>query len=317
MNLKRMTLKELKLMAGQKLGELAARLKTKADLISALEKLVPVSEPKVPPQPKVVPVERAAVKAAPAPQPKYGAPKAPVASPPAVRPQVVPKKVARPAAAVAGAASMPKVTVPSLAHPRGSAGSDDAARPPASGGLAAPSLTVTQDFFVMPGTARLPSAHADDRVLAFPRDSGGIYVSWDFSAQTWGVGPATLEVVEGDEVLSSHPVDAPWGGRFIDVSAASAVFVEVRRGPMLLGRSPFLSLPPSRGQKVERKRLSVRWNEPLPARGHAVPSSRPYTALTQVRVERIEASSDVRRVEEEELGWDVSSSRVDVTSRMA
>ncbi|MFT3837077.1 MAG: hypothetical protein QM723_08780 [Myxococcaceae bacterium] len=308
MNLKRMTLKELKLLAGQKLGELAARLKTKADLISALEKLVPASSPPVPAQPKLVPVERAAVKAAPPPAPKYGAPKAPVASPPAVRPTVVPKKVARPAAAAAPV-SMPKVTRPLEVAEKPS---------PVSAPLPArPSLTVTQDFFVMPGTARLPSAHADDRVLAFPRDTGGIYVSWDFSERTWGSGPATLEVVEGDEVLSSHPVDAPWGGRFIDVSAAGAVFVEVRRGPMLLGRSPFLSLPPVRGQKVERKRLSVRWSEPLPARGHAVPSNRPYTALTKVRIERIEASSDVRRIEEEELGWDVSSSQMGVTSRMA
>jgi hypothetical protein len=291
-NLKRMTLKELKLLAGQKLGELAAKLKTKADLISALEQLIP--EPKGPVRPKLVPVVAAEVKPAPAPQPKYGAPKAPVASPPAVKPQVVPKKPTKAVAPRPVAAVMPKVTLPVT--------ETVAARPPAPVMMpAAPSLTVTQDFFVQPGTARLPASHADDRVLAFPRDTGGLYVSWDFSERTWGAGSATLEVVEGDEVLSSQPIDAPWGGRFIEVAASSAVFVEIRRGPALLGRSHFLSLPPSRGAKTERKRLKVRWSEPLPTRAQAMASNRPYRGLTGVRTERVDVSSGVRLIEEDEL----------------
>jgi len=301
-NLKRLTLKELKVLAGQKLGELAARLKTKADLISALEKLVP--EPPPTAKPTLVPVAAAAVKPAPAPQPKYGAPRAPVASPPAVKPQVVPKKVARPAPQ--GSPVLPKVTLPLAAE------TSEHAAPPKAPVPAAASLTVTQDFFVMPGTARLPTAHADDRVLAFPRDTGGLYVSWDFSEATWGQGPATLEVVEGDEVLSSQPIDSSCGGRFIDVAASGAVFVEVRRGPTLLGKSPFLSLPQAKGQKVERKRLKVRWGEPLPTRAKATPSTKPYRGLAGVRTERVEATSELRPIAEEELGWET-----DVTSRMA
>ena len=296
-NLRKLTLKELKVLAGQKLGELAAKLKTKDDLIAALEKLSPRAAGVV--KPKLTKVTAAEVKPAPVPKPKIGEPK--VAKPPepkVVRPTAVAKKAPRVTVEPVRAASAP--TPGPSGHPL-----------PEREGSGSRSLTVTQDFFVMPGTARLPAAHGDDRVLAFPRDTGGVYVSWDFSLPTWGHGPATLEVVEGDEVLAEVPIDAPYGGRFIDVRAGSPVFVAVRRGAMLLGKSPFLSLPPGKAGRAERKRLSVRWSDPLPTRAVPVRSNRGFRAATATRLERADASSDVRRIDEE--SWDTS----DVTSRMA
>ena len=303
-NLRKLSLKELKVLAGQKLGELAAKLKTKDELIAALEKLVAAAEVL---KPKLVPVTVAEVKpAAPAPKQKFGEPKLPKAEAAPVRPAVVPKKVtpapktvaavARPAAVATRLpeAALPKVTLPLTPDP-----------------APARSLTVTQDFFIPPGTARLPAAHGDDRVLAFPRDTGGLYVSWDFSAGTWGDGPATLEVIEGDQVLAEVGVDAPWGGRFIDLTAQAPVFAVVRRGPALLGRSAFLSLPPGKAGAAPRKRLQVRWNEPLPTGSRPVPSDRPFRLSSTTRLERSGASSELRRIDEE--AWDVS----DVTSRMA
>src|SRR5882724_11907861 len=76
-NLRKLTLKELKVLAGQKLGELAAKLKTKDDLISALEKLVPAAAKELV-KPRLVPVTHAEVKPAPAPpKQKFGEPQLP------------------------------------------------------------------------------------------------------------------------------------------------------------------------------------------------------------------------------------------------
>ncbi len=317
MNLRKLLLRELKVMAGKWLGKGAAALKTKDELIAALEKVAGLNEagadkaakaakadkpgkvtqaakptpkpgaspkPKADLKPKLTPVSAAEVKPKPVEKPvTWTEPKPPKAEVRPVKPLVAAKepkesslRPVKTSSAVATSKSVGRAPAQLRAVP-----APAPMAPAAKKAEAAPTrrATVTQDFFMLPGSVKLPQAHGDDRVLAFPKDTGGLYAAWDFSARTWAGGGAVLEVVgAGDEVLTELALDAPCGGRFIELSPPGPVAVRVRRGGQQLGRSAWLSLPHAKAGAAPRTRLKVKWGEPLPTHQTPVKSRRKLRA---------------------------------------
>lgn len=234
------TIRQLRELAQKRLGALAARLKTRDELYQALARHAPDA------------LGLPAFRAEPLPGDAAAAPPAPAAA--AERAAPVGPGNPAPAATAERAASVGPGNPAPAAPPR---------PPPA------PDRVVVRDFFLRPGERRLPASYGDDRVLVFPRDPGGAWVSWDFRPDTWGAGAHRLVLRTADgRVLWSADADAPSGGAV----AAGALEGEVVRALVLaedgreLAGSAAIALPGAAAGAASGPRAWVRVEpgQPLP-----------------------------------------------------
>jgi hypothetical protein len=235
------TIRRLRELAMQRLGALAAQLKTKDELYDALAEHAPdalglEAEPKKKAARDSAKAEtKPARKVTPSPRSKP-APKEPP------RPVAVSTRESPPAPEITAPQRLPKKQRP------------------------APDRAVVRDFFVPPGSRALPASFGDDRVMLFPRDPGGIFVSWDLSPKTWGEGGLrlVLRTHDGHE-LWSQTIDTPHGAVSIegDFGGASIRAVIERSGEGV-GASPAVLMPGSPEAFAERWKVHVDPDETLP-----------------------------------------------------
>lgn len=247
----------------KRLGALAAQLKTKDELYDALVRLAPDSLG-LKEKEKVAAVEK--------PGKAAKGPSRPSAKPPAkapVRPSSPPTSKAQ-----ARAARAPKE--PPQSPPRPVKVTRAPLKPPDAPAITAPQRmpkkpkleerTVVRDFFVEPGTRPLPAAFGDDRVLLFPREPTGVYVSWDLSPETFGRGRMQLVVRAHDgKVVWAQQLDSAQGSASLvgDFGGASLRAV-IRLGDEPISASPAVTLPGSQGELATRWRVRIDPDEPLP-----------------------------------------------------
>jgi hypothetical protein len=271
-----LSLKELRALAQLRLGTKAAELKTRQELVDAIEKTGPKRPPRliVPlagPLPEPPPVELIGLPPEPAiwtgdaPLPQITARPAlpefpaerlvwsaqvlvegrPGGSATAEPPQVAARREAAPTAAPPTAApptAAPPTAAPPTAAPLIEAAQIEGAR--FSTEIAQPE-TVTRHFFLAPDQPRLPVAYEDDRVLTFARDPKTIYAAWDFSPARFEEGNARGRVVDFKGItLQSFAVEGPSGSTFIDALPPGVpVRVEVLGGDALIGHSRWVKVP--------------------------------------------------------------------------
>ncbi|MBS1149242.1 MAG: hypothetical protein H6Q89_940 [Myxococcaceae bacterium] len=266
MSIRELSLRELRALAQQRLGTRAAELKTRQELVDALEAterkqvpraMVPLAAPlPVPvPVPVAAPVSVAPVKELP-PEPVIWTADAPL-------PQITPRPLleefpagAEPEAAPSGPAvseaaarqrPAPEFARSAFAPPGLAPPGHAPAELHPSGWSMPPGVTITQYFFLPPGVPRLPVTYEDDRVLTFARDPRALYAAWDFSAEQFDHGPARAVVVtEAGVTVQSFELAGPAGGQFIEqLPPGVRVKVEVRGEAGLLGESGWVQLPPA------------------------------------------------------------------------
>lgn len=252
----------------QRLGALAARLKTKDELYDALAELAPDAlglkapskKKKAAPEPPAIPAE---------PPRPVAVKKVAAEKKAATEKKAAPEKKVAP---VKKAAAGKKKAAEAKPSP-GAGPAPSKPRPPTSD-LRPPAVTspqrlpkknkpaerrVVRDFFVPPGSRALPAAFGDDRVMLFPRDPGGVYVSWDLSPETWGQGGLRLALRdhEGTEVWASE-VHAPQGSVSLsgDFGGASLRAV-LERGGVGVCASPAVLMPGSERAFAQRWRVRV------------------------------------------------------------
>jgi hypothetical protein len=258
------TIRTLRALAMQRLGALAAQLKTKDELYDALAEHAPDAVGLTAPVTATPKAEtRAKAKA------KAKGPPSPV-QPAVTRPErLVAKKPKRAAAeappgedlapAPAFASRARPVPVP-LPEPEITAPQRLPKKPRAAG------RAVVRDFFVPPGARALPAAFGDDRVLLFPRDPTGVYVSWDLSAATWGHGGLWLVLrTHVGAAVWSQLLDGPQGSVSLsgDFGGASLRAVLERDGAGVLG-SPAVLMPGTEHDFAARWRVKVDPSARLP-----------------------------------------------------
>jgi hypothetical protein len=236
------SIRKLRELAVQRLGALAAQLKTKDELYDALAEHAPEAvglEAPVKAQPTEIEEEPRGKKEK-APRKKAAA-KAPASSPP--RPVAVSVKESPPGPAITAPQRLPKKA------------------------RRAAEREVVRDFFVPPGSRALPASFGDDRVMLFPRDPGGIYVSWDLSPGTWGRGGLRLVIRthDGQEIWSQE-IHALQGAVSLagDFGGASIRAVLERDGSGI-GASPAVLMPGSARAFAERWKVRVEPHARLPA----------------------------------------------------
>ncbi len=239
MSIRDSSLKELIALAQQRLGTKAGGLKTRQQLIEALEATEKRKAPKVmvalsAPLPEVLKVIERGLP----PEPMIWTGDAPL-------PQItaeVPVKVLPTERLVWSAQVIvrhsPEVPLPEAAHPSTALGmnglSAEAAHPSTALGAALemngafsseehvpqftvppasrPSPTVTRNFFVEPAPPGLPASYGDDRVLTFRRDPTTVYAAWDLAPVEHAEGRV---VDRAGQTLQSFEVTAPSGGKFL------------------------------------------------------------------------------------------------------
>ncbi len=241
MSIRDLSLKELRALAQLRLGAKAAALKTRQELVDAIEKTEPKKAPRliVPlagPLPEPPPVELIELP----PEPVIWTGDAPL-----------PQITARPAEPVTEeperrrGAGEPR-TPSSVDLARGEPGDPSASVNEASFTTAIEQPeTVTRHFFLEPDAPRLPIAYEDDRVLTFARDPQTIYAAWDFSAARFEEVKARGRVVDAQgATVQSFAVAGPSGGTFVEALPPGVPLkVEVLGGEGVLGQSRWLNLP--------------------------------------------------------------------------
>jgi hypothetical protein len=232
------SIRVLRALAMQRLGALAAQLKTRDELYDALAELAPDALGLPPP---AKPAEKGA-KAPAAEPPRPVKVKKAAKTPPTPAPARGKKKEKEPAKAKASPPA-PEITSPQ--------------RLPAKNKVA--DRQVVRDFFVPPGSRALPAAFGDDRVMLFPRDPRGVFVSWDLSPRTFGQGGLrlVLRTHDGLEVWAQD-IHSPQGSVSIagDFGGASLRAV-IGRGGDSLKASPAVLMPGSDVAWAERWKVRV------------------------------------------------------------
>ena len=227
-----LSLKELRALAQLRLGTKAAALKTRQELVDAIEKTEPKKAPRliVPlagPLPEPPPVELIELP----PEPVIWTGDAPLPQITARPAEPVPVEPGTPSSLDSGRAEPEDPSVPV----------DEASFTTA---IEQPE-TVTRHFFLEPDAPRLPIAYEDDRVLTFARDPQTIYAAWDFSPARFEEAKARGRVVDAQgATVQSFAVAGPSGGTFVEALPAGVPLqVEVLGGQRVLGQSRWLNLP--------------------------------------------------------------------------
>lgn len=245
------SIRTLRALAMQRLGALAAQLKTKDELYDALAEHAP----------DAVGLE-APVKAAPAlPRPVAKAPVQPAVTRPerlvAKKPQPAPAAEAQARPSFGSRARPAPISPPA---PEITAPQRLPRKPRAA------ERSVVRDFFVPPGARALPAAFGDDRVMLFPRDPTGVYVSWDLSQATWGFGGLWLVLRTHDgQVVWSQEIHGPQGALSLSGAFGGASLRAVlERGGAGVSASPAVLMPGSAHEFAERWRVKVDPSARLP-----------------------------------------------------